>query len=193
MSPMATPEKLNVVLFAGGRGAANISEALLRHNQINLNVVVNAYDDGLSTGMLRRVIPGMLGPSDVRKNIARLIPTGDRASRALRTLLEFRLPVSVEFESGMQSLREIVNGDIPPSLAEVEQSFQHLSYAQLRSMRAYCLLLLNYLSSSTAAAQVCDFRDCSFGNLLFAGCFLGAEKDFNSAVGDFCKFSEITG
>src|SRR5205823_7752465 len=74
-----------------------------------------------------------------------------------------------------------------------EQSFQNLSYAQLRSMRAYCLLLLNYLSSSTAAAQVCDFRDCSFGNLLFAGCFLGAEKDFNSAVGEFCQFSEITG
>jgi 2-phospho-L-lactate transferase/gluconeogenesis factor (CofD/UPF0052 family) len=61
-------QKLSIVLFSGGRGTANIAAALLKHSQISLTILVNAYDDGLSTGMLRRLIPGMLGPSDVRKD-----------------------------------------------------------------------------------------------------------------------------
>jgi 2-phospho-L-lactate transferase/gluconeogenesis factor (CofD/UPF0052 family) len=38
---------------------------------MDLTLIVNCYDDGKSTGAIRRVLPGMLGPSDVRKNVAR--------------------------------------------------------------------------------------------------------------------------
>src|SRR5688572_22499869 len=89
--------QLNVVLFSGGRGTASISEALVTHPQIQLTILVNAYDDGLSTGRLRRFIPGMLGPSDVRKNLSRLIGETDSSDRAMRFLLEYRLPAPMEF------------------------------------------------------------------------------------------------
>ena len=54
--------KLNVVLFSGGSGTQSITEAFLKHPQISLTILINAYDDGHSTGRLRRFIPGMLGP-----------------------------------------------------------------------------------------------------------------------------------
>ncbi len=59
-----------VVMFCGGSGSASIAKALVAYD-VDLTLLVNCYDDGLSTGALRRAIPGMLGPSDIRKNINR--------------------------------------------------------------------------------------------------------------------------
>ena len=80
-----------IVMFSGGRGTGSITEALMKHAQIELILLVNTYDDGLSTGALRRFVPGMLGPSDVRKNIARLIDPTDRADRACKF---FKMPAA---------------------------------------------------------------------------------------------------
>ena len=38
--------KINVVLFSGGSGTQSITEAFLRHPQISLKILINAYDDG---------------------------------------------------------------------------------------------------------------------------------------------------
>jgi len=62
--------KFNVCIFSGGRGAATILSELVKIEQLNLTVLLNAYDDGLSTGVLRSLIPGMLGPSDIRKTFS---------------------------------------------------------------------------------------------------------------------------
>src|ERR1700676_5197103 len=87
--------KLNVVLFSGGSGTQNITEALRKHPQISLKILINAYDDGHSTGRLRRFIPGMLGPSDVRKNINRLMPSSERSQQSLKQVSDYRLPVGI--------------------------------------------------------------------------------------------------
>lgn len=63
---------LRVALFSGGSGTASLSTELASRKDVELTVLVNCYDDGKSTGQLRRFVPGMLGPSDIRKNIARL-------------------------------------------------------------------------------------------------------------------------
>ena len=49
--------RIDVVLFSGGSGTQSITEALLAHPQIHLHILINAYDDGLSTGRLREVHP----------------------------------------------------------------------------------------------------------------------------------------
>ena len=86
-------KQLSVVMFSGGRGTGALTEALLRYPDIKLSLLVNAYDDGLSTGLLRRFIPGMLGPSDIRKNLSRFLePRKDQTSETLRFLMEYRFP-----------------------------------------------------------------------------------------------------
>jgi 2-phospho-L-lactate transferase/gluconeogenesis factor (CofD/UPF0052 family) len=64
---------MKVAVFCGGRGSATIIRELLRSTEVHLALLVNAYDDGLSTGALRNFIPGMLGPSDFRKNFSYLL------------------------------------------------------------------------------------------------------------------------
>jgi 2-phospho-L-lactate transferase/gluconeogenesis factor (CofD/UPF0052 family) len=65
----------HIVLFSGGSGTATISKALVESGDY-VTIVVNCYDDGKSTGRIRRAVPGMLGPSDVRKNVARFSSAG---------------------------------------------------------------------------------------------------------------------
>src|SRR5512140_3170315 len=83
--------QIEVVLFSGGTGTHSITKVLFGHPQIALRILINAYDDGLSTGRLRRFIPSMLGPSDVRKNISRLMPLGERSQQNLKLLSDYRL------------------------------------------------------------------------------------------------------
>src|SRR5216683_7673578 len=82
-----------IALFCGGRGSATIIRELLRSPEVQLALLVNAYDDGLSTGELRNFIPGMLGPSDFRKNFSYLLDLYSDEQYALKNLIEFRLPL----------------------------------------------------------------------------------------------------
>ena len=65
---------LNVVVLNGGRGAATLIPTLLSRQGLHVTSIVNAYDDGKSTGEIRRRF-GMLGPSDIRKVQELMLPT----------------------------------------------------------------------------------------------------------------------
>lgn len=181
-------ERLKVALFAGGRGAATIAQALARHPAIDLTVLVNAYDDGLSTGRLRRFVPGMLGPSDVRKNLVHLLLGPDGADAALRALLDARLPEGASWETGVRCL-EAAAGLGPLPLEALEELHRRLSVRQAREAAAYSGRMLEHVRRRREEGEAFDFGDCAVGNLLFAGCYLLHGREFNEAVrrfGDFC-------
>ena len=67
---------LNIVVINGGRGAATLIPALLDRQGLHVTSVVNAYDDGKSTGEIRSFF-GMLGPSDIRKVQQLMLPKDD--------------------------------------------------------------------------------------------------------------------
>ena len=50
--------RINVVLFSGGSGTQSITEALRRHPQISLTILINAYDDGHSVAGCEGLFPG---------------------------------------------------------------------------------------------------------------------------------------
>lgn len=61
-----------IVIVSGGSGNDALMRGIIEfYPQCELKVIVNAYDDGKSTGLCRRVT-GMLGVSDIRKNHYRL-------------------------------------------------------------------------------------------------------------------------
>src|SRR5689334_22126889 len=129
--------QINVVLFSGGSGTQSITEAFLRHPQISLKILINAYDDGHSTGRLRRFFPGMLGPSDVRKNINRLMPTLERSQKSLKALSDHRLPVGISREDALSLLDRMLAGDyalLPDPLAG---AFPLLACWQLRQLSSF--------------------------------------------------------
>lgn len=63
---------LNIVVFSGGTGSIAIQNgfsALYGNENYNLDIVINAYDNGKSTGACRKIFDDkILGPSDLRKN-----------------------------------------------------------------------------------------------------------------------------
>src|SRR5947208_7764761 len=117
--PGMAEQKLKVVLFSGGSGTRTIIEHFARHPQISLTVLVNCYDDGHSTGRLRRFIPGMLGPSDIRKNIARMMPA-DGSHQALAALSDHRLAKKAAFEpfiALVQAIADLSPDRLPREIA----------------------------------------------------------------------------
>lgn len=171
-------EAVRIVLFCGGRGSATIIRALLRRTDVELTLIVNAYDDGLSTGALRSFIPGMLGPSDFRKNLSYLLGTWSHGQYALRSLMEYRLPPSitaVQIGNLAQFARD--GKDVLPE--PLRDWFAQLAPATAARMRG---LLARFFDHAAGAGQPFDYRDCSLGNLVFAGAYLEAQGDFNAAA-----------
>lgn len=60
---------MRITVISGGSGSVNIQSGL--HDvcpSLAINLVINGYDDGKSTGVLRKLFPNTLGISDFRKN-----------------------------------------------------------------------------------------------------------------------------
>jgi 2-phospho-L-lactate transferase/gluconeogenesis factor (CofD/UPF0052 family) len=178
-------------LFSGGSGARSITEALLRHPQIRLQILINAYDDGLSTGRLRKFIPTMLGPSDVRKNINRLMPSGERCHRSLKRLSDYRLREGISRAEALAIVDALIAGECAAMPANLAADFQQLSVRQAGEFRSLLENFLGYLRVQERAGGAFDFTDCALGNILFAGCFLREERDFNRSVAAFSRFYEV--
>ena len=62
----------NIVIFSGGTGSIAIQEGfstIYGNENYNIDIVINAYDNGKSTGVCREIFDSkILGPSDLRKN-----------------------------------------------------------------------------------------------------------------------------
>lgn len=160
---------LNVVVFTGGRGSEVLSKRLLGRTDISLTLVINGYDDGASTGEVRRFLGDSLGPSDFRKNASRVAAATGSAPAALIALVDRRLP---EDPAAARAAFE--------ALARDGGAAEGLSETAASAIRARLQAF-----ASELATGAFDFADCAIGNVVFAGGFLLAGRDFNAAVADY--------
>ncbi len=183
--------QIDVVLFSGGSGTDSIARALLKHPQIRLRVLINAYDDGHSTGRLRKFIPGMLGPSDVRKNVNRLMPSQERCHQALKKLSDIRLPIGIAAPQALAVVDAIADGGHQRLPAELAQPYRSLTVTQAERLRCLIGAFRTYFAAESKHGRTFDFTDCAIGNLIFAGCFLEQQRDFNRTIDAFGEFYEV--
>ena len=156
---------LGVVLFSGGRGSGALTRQLVARPGVSLTVAINGYDDGASTGEVRRFLGDSLGPSDFRKNASRLAGELRTADPALVARLDARLPAAI---APAEALAEIARTADDPA-----------SQGQVRDW------LRAFVGEHTRSGTPFAFGDCSVGNLVFAGAYLCAGRDFNRAVDDY--------
>lgn len=152
-----------VVLFSGGRGSSVLSRQLLRDPRIELTLAINGYDDGKSTGEVRRFLGDSLGPSDFRKNASRLATELGTCPAALVEILDERLPGGLTPAGALEVLRSRTSA-WPAAHARVDA----FAAEHLRTGRPF------------------SFDDCAVGNIVFAGSFLLRGRRFNDAVDDYC-------
>ena len=90
---------VRVVLFSGGRGSGALATTLIRTPGVVLTIAINGYDDGASTGEVRRFLGDSLGPSDFRKNASTLSRALQTCPAALTDLLDLRLPAAAAVQT----------------------------------------------------------------------------------------------
>jgi 2-phospho-L-lactate transferase/gluconeogenesis factor (CofD/UPF0052 family) len=157
---------LSVVLFSGGRGSGALTRELVCRPGVSLTVAINGYDDGASTGEVRRFLGDSLGPSDFRKNASRLAAELKTCSPDLIDLLDSRLPADVTASAAVEHLTKLTSATLHDRrLVDWMHAF-----------------LYEYSRQPAAFA----FGNCSIGNLVFAGAYLRAKRGFNRAVDDYC-------
>lgn len=162
---------LNIVVLNGGRGAASIIPAMLRHQGLNVTSIVNAYDDGKSTGEIRRFFD-MLGPSDIRKVQELMLPEEDPQHEASRALFAHRYEIGADAESVRDDMRSFAEG--AARLAGIEMTSRTIAAA----LRTFIREFLDGLAviEKARGAQF-DFGDCSLMNCLYAGAYLACRRD----------------
>ena len=79
-----------IVFINGGRGASEILP-YFQNNLFNITSIVNAYDDGKSTGILRDYFK-TLGPSDLRKVMKLMLDKNDSDYLVKINLFDCRFP-----------------------------------------------------------------------------------------------------
>jgi hypothetical protein len=178
-SEHTAPADLRVVLFSGGRGSGALTELLAADRRVDLTIAINGYDDGASTGEVRRFLGDALGPSDFRKNASRLARIRGSCAPALIELLDRRLSSDATFEDLRRLTAAIDPGETQGAASEMLEI-----PAASRQAVASCLRRFN--DAFEGAGKPLDFRGAGVGNFVFAGAFLGCGRDFNLSVDAYC-------
>ncbi len=189
--PTSTPssglrDHVNVVLFSGGRGSGALSRQLLATERARLALVINGYDDGASTGDVRRLLGDCLGPSDFRKNasnLARALATGPVP---LVDLLDRRLPKELAAGAGHDFVVRLADGAVVADAPWQEEWFESWAAVPAPARAAVAQRLRLFLDEESRVAATFPYPDCALGNLIFAGSFLLAGRRFNDGLADYC-------
>ncbi|MBI2833499.1 MAG: YvcK family protein [Acidobacteria bacterium] len=185
LEPLRRKSRVKVVLFSGGRGSGVLSRQLINNSEVVLTLAVNGYDDGASTGEVRRFLGDSLGPSDFRKNASRLAGELRSCPADLLQLVEMRLPVGCAFEDGLSSLDAICGAARSSSTAAT--AVGDLAERLDRTTRGRLAARIEaFRRELETTRQPFSFSDCSIGNLVFAGSFLTCGRVFNQAIDDYC-------
>jgi 2-phospho-L-lactate transferase/gluconeogenesis factor (CofD/UPF0052 family) len=179
---------LNIVVLNGGRGAGSLIPSLLNNPSLNVTSIVNAYDDGKSTGEIRRFFE-MLGPSDIRKVQELMLPKDHPDYLANLSIFQYRFPEDIAYSDAFNEIDNFASKR-SNSISGISFSSESTS-SQLRS----------YLNEFISAIQVLEkvknskfnFSDCSIMNCIYAGAFLVHNRNIEDAALGIEKIFNLKG
>lgn len=154
---------MKIVILAGGTGSIALQTGLYemldkRIDGVDTKILVNAYDNGLSTGSVRRVCGGhILGPSDVRKNQTTRLKL-ENPDSPWNNFLDIR------FTRESSQARSFC-------LEQIETLFTYLSIVDLGHKLTNKQLLIEAVETyfNTPIASKIDYNDFSLANIVYAG------------------------
>lgn len=168
---------LNMVVINGGRGAATLIPALIAHPAVRVTSIVNAYDDGKSTGQIRRFF-GMLGPSDLRKVQELMLNPDDPDFAAHRQLFRYRYPLGVDRAAVLAEMREFAAGQ------RCDLAGAEITAPQVRAaLQAFVGQFVDGLAIiEKVRPETLSFEDCAVMNCIYAGAFLHFRRNIERAT-----------
>jgi 2-phospho-L-lactate transferase/gluconeogenesis factor (CofD/UPF0052 family) len=168
----------NVVIFSGGTGSTQIQKGIRQifdydnflYKKMKIINIINAYDDGKSTGVVRNVC-NVLGPSDIRKiQYERYCQqNGEDIDENIRKFYKERLTLK---------------GNL---YEKKEQVIDFLNKLQLSQFN-------KYVSSFFERSSFCQYRlktldDFNIANIIYAEMF--SQKGYTYTINAFNKFLNL--
>ena len=181
---------MNVIFLCGGTGSNGISQALASKLSVPLELLLNAYDDGKSTGQIRRDFH-MLGPSDIAKNIAALLDPEQAGAPDIKKFLELRLDKTVAPEELWGQLIRVIHRQ--PGQSVFEDMFHGLPTSLQDKFREY---LASFARGAKESAKrknvpVYDLRDYGVRNLIFTGAYIRNGRSYKKAIGELQRLLSV--
>lgn len=184
----------NVVVFSGGTGSIAIQKgfsAIFGQHGLNFDIIINAYDNGLSTGACRKVFDDkILGPSDLRKNqmtqfsLQKERELSDWWSResVLYRLFQLRFDADCK-ESYYQRAREL--------LTELEEAVGEKDATYLRALLDHFFFEDVDRHTWRATLDGIEFDDFSLANVFYSAAASLNGNSLRAAGTDMAQFLGI--
>ena len=179
---MQKKSNIKISLFSGGSGNDRFINLLKNIPGVEVNIIVNGYDDGKSTGEIRKFIPGILGPSDFRKNLSHLIDLNTRNGKIFKDLLNYRFSHKIKKKEFISFLKLSKYNKIVQKL-----NLYNLSFEKFIALKKYLNFFLNYYKNKS---QI-KIDDISLGNILISSLFLKNNKNFNNSLNEIHFFLDL--
>ena len=179
---------LNIAVINGGRGASGLIPKLLDKPYINLTSIVNAYDDGKSTGEIRKFF-GMLGPSDIRKVQQLMLPSNDINFSSYQRLFNHRFPEGIKRNIVFKEISNYLNNKNSTIVGEKINSEFVNSH-----LKQFLKIFLKTLDSIEKLKGIeFNFSDCSIMNCIYAGAFLAFNRNIAESTLFFGELFNLRG
>ena len=181
-------KEIVISIFTGGSGNVELINSLAqikkKTNNLKINLLINGYDDGKSTGFLRDLFPGLLGPSDFRKNCSNLITGYNEENLIFTNILDYRIKDYSEYLTIIKSLKKFANNNL-----YIINQLNQLKWKKYEELKNKLFAFQNSLNKKNFSKK--NFKDMSIGNLLFVGFYLTNKNKFNLAVEKFSNFFNL--
>ncbi len=159
-------EAKKIAVFGGGSGAQSLLEGLKTNPENFITVIINAYDNGKSTGKVREDYH-TLGPSDARKNLVHLLDDRNPDARHIREFFSLRLE-DRDMRNAGKILRAIAENDTK-TIGKCSAKWNVYSRLPLEFRDPVSLGMRNYLGEIRKNGKKPDYSDFSIMNAVFAG------------------------
>ncbi|HEV2801774.1 MAG TPA: 2-phospho-L-lactate transferase CofD family protein [Pyrinomonadaceae bacterium] len=176
----------NVVILCGGRGSGPLANQLLDQGA-RVTCLVNAYDDGLSTGRLRYVFDE-LGPSDLRKNLLSLMNLDAPGYWSRYEVFAYRYPAEAERAADFRREVEDLCATGGDTLARGERRellkmvARMPADARARFVGYLRLFLAELVRRERTEGAEFSFADCALGNCILLGAYLEHGRSWTRAI-----------
>jgi len=177
---------MNIVLINGGRGATNIINKLILNKNLKISSIVNAYDDGKSTGTIRNFF-NILGPSDIRKVQSLFLDKKNKNYYIYKKFFEYRFSRNISNLEAKNEIYKVLN-------LKKNNIINLNKISKLKSKKIHFFLQLfaqKTLIIENKKKLLFNFNDCSIINCLYAGAIIHFKNDINSAISEISEIFDI--
>lgn len=168
---------LNILVINGGRGASSLIPSLLKKEDLLITSIVNAYDDGKSTGEIRKFFQ-MLGPSDIRKVQELMLPSSSNDYSKNLELFQYRFPNGYKRSKAIKEIEKFVY-EHNNTLLGLRFSSEKVKTSIKIFLKTFLRVLLSVENLNN---EEFNFSDCSIMNCIFAGAYIHFNRDFQKTT-----------